>query len=57
MLILPSLLIALIGVLMFALSANPKLVQIGDRMFFAGILAALLQLGPQMAKLFPTAAG
>jgi hypothetical protein len=42
MIIVLPLLIALVGVLMFALSANPKLVQIGDRMFFAGILAFLL---------------
>lgn len=42
MIIYLSLLVCLVGVLMYALSANPKLVQIGDRMFFAGLLAFLI---------------
>jgi Na+/phosphate symporter len=37
-----SLLIALIGVLMYALSANPKLAEIGRIAFFAGLLSFLL---------------
>lgn len=44
MIIVLSLLVALVGVLMYALSANPKLVNIGDRMFFAGLLAFLLEV-------------
>ncbi len=38
-----SLLIAVIGVLMYALSVNPKLSEIGRISFFAGLLAFLLQ--------------
>ena len=37
-----SLLIALIGVLMYALCTNPKLVEIGRIMFWTGLLAFLL---------------
>ena len=37
-----ALLVALVGVLMYALSANPKLQEIGRLMFFAGMLAFLL---------------
>jgi hypothetical protein len=37
-----SLLVALIGLLMYALCANPKLVEIGRLSFFAGILAFLI---------------
>ena len=40
-----SLLVALAGVLMYALSANGKLVEIGRIMFFAGLLAFLLAAG------------
>jgi hypothetical protein len=36
------LLVALVGVLMFALAANPKLVRIGEILFFCGVLAFLL---------------
>lgn len=36
------LLAALIGVLMYALSANPKLAEIGRILFFSGALAFLL---------------
>lgn len=42
MIIFLSLLIALVGVLMYALSANPKLQEIGRIMFFSGLLAFLL---------------
>lgn len=42
MLIALSLLIAVIGVLMYALSANPKLQEIGRLMFATGLLAFLL---------------
>lgn len=38
-----SLLISLVGVLMYALCANPKLQAIGLHMFWVGLLAFLLQ--------------
>jgi hypothetical protein len=44
MLIYFSLLIALIGVLMYILVVNPKLQEIGKLMFFSGLLAFLLQV-------------
>jgi Na+/phosphate symporter len=44
MIIVLSLLVALVGVLMFALSTNGKLVEIGRMMFFAGLLAFLLEV-------------
>ena len=40
-----SLLVALIGVLMYALCAQPKLAEIGRIMFFCGLLAFLLAIG------------
>ncbi len=43
MMIYLSLLVALVGVLMYALSANAKLVEIGRLAFLAGLLAFLLQ--------------
>jgi Na+/phosphate symporter len=43
MIILLSLLVCLIGLLMYALSANPKLNAIGFAMFEVGLLAFLLQ--------------
>ena len=55
MIILTSVLVALIGLLMYALAANPKLVEIGKISFGCGLLAALLQSGPYVAKLFPGA--
>ena len=42
MIIYLSLLVALIGVLMYALAGNPKLQEIGRIMFFDGLLAFLL---------------
>jgi Na+/phosphate symporter len=51
MVILLPLLIALVGVLMYALSANPKLQEIGRIMFFSGLLAFLLQAGPNAISL------
>ena len=41
MVIVLQLLVALIGVLMYALSTNPKLQEIGRIMFFAGLLTFL----------------
>lgn len=40
-----SLLIALIGVLLYFMSGNPKVSQVGLVMFAAGLLAFLLQSG------------
>jgi Na+/phosphate symporter len=37
-----SLLVAIIGVLMYALAANPKLQEIGRLAFFAGLFVFLL---------------
>lgn len=44
MLIYFSLLVALIGVLMYALCVNPKLSEIGRIMFGCGLLAFLLRV-------------
>jgi Na+/phosphate symporter len=44
MLIYLTLLVALIGVLMFALCVNPKLSEIGRIMFGCGLLAFLLEV-------------
>ena len=52
MIILIPLLIALVGLLMYALAANPKLVEIGRIMFAFGLLAFLLQLGPEVVRIF-----
>ena len=41
-----SLLIALIGVLMYALCTNGKLQEIGKIMFFCGLFVFLLQFAP-----------
>ncbi len=41
-----SLLVCLVGLLMYALSANPKLQEIGRISYFAGLLAFLLQVAP-----------
>lgn len=48
MIILLPLLVAVIGLLMYALSANPKLQEVGRIMFFCGTLAFLLS-GAQSA--------
>jgi len=46
-----SLLVALAGVLLYALSANPKMVEIGKIMFWTGLLAFLLRMtGPSIGK-------
>lgn len=42
MIIVLTLLIAVIGLLMYALAANPKWQEIGRIMFFCGLLAFLL---------------
>ena len=43
MIIALPMLVALIGVLMYALCANPKLVEIGRIMFWTGMLAFLMR--------------
>jgi Na+/phosphate symporter len=48
MIIYLSLLVAIVGVLMYALAANPKLSEIGRLAFFAGLLAFLLESLPRM---------
>ena len=45
MLIYLALLVALVGVLMYALCVNPKLAEIGRIMFAFGLLAFLLGMG------------
>lgn len=45
MIIYLPLLVALIGVLMYALCTNPKLAEIGRIMLWTGLLAFLLGLG------------
>ncbi len=48
MLIYLSLLVALVGVMMYALAVNPKLVEIGRIMFFSGLLAFLITSLPHV---------
>jgi hypothetical protein len=43
--------ICLIGLLMWVLSANPKLQEVGRIMFFCGLLATLLGAGPVLTSL------
>ena len=50
--ILLDLLFALVGALMYALAANPKLAEMGRIMFFCGILAFLLAGGEKIVTLF-----
>jgi hypothetical protein len=40
------LVVALVGLLMYALSSNPRLVEIGRIAFACGLLALLLGVGP-----------
>ena len=48
-----SVIVAVIGVLMYALCSNPKLAEIGRISFFAGLLAFLLQAGAGVVKTLP----
>lgn len=45
MIIAISLLVALVGLLMYGFSTNSKIEEIGRVMFFCGLLAFLLRLG------------
>lgn len=47
-----SLLVAILGVLMYVLSANPKVSRIGEILFFCGSLAFLLTGGAAVVNLF-----
>lgn len=51
MIIALTLLVSLIGVLMYALCVNPKLQEIGRIMFFAGLLAFLMNGAEPLFKL------
>jgi len=51
MIILVPLVSAIIGVLMYALATNGKLVEIGRILFWTGWLVFLMQLGPQWVTL------
>lgn len=53
MIIYLSLLVAIVGVLMYALATNPKLVEIGRLMFFAGLIAFLVVLPQHAVALLP----
>lgn len=53
MIIYLSLLVALVGVLTYALSGNPKLVEIGRISFFAGLLAFLLLAASHSLRVIP----
>jgi len=46
------LLVCIVGVLMYALSTNPKLQKIGFALFVIGAAVCLFQVGPEMVKLF-----
>lgn len=51
MIVILQLLVALVGLLMYALAANPKLVRIGEIMFFSGLLSFLIRATPEMLKI------
>jgi hypothetical protein len=48
-----SLLVALIGLIMFALATNPKLVRIGEILLFTGALAFLIRASEALFKIAP----
>lgn len=50
MIIFIPLLAAIIGVLMYALAANPKLSEIGRILFWTGALVTLLHVGSETAN-------
>ena len=53
MIIYLSLLVAIVGLLMYALSANPRLSEAGRIMFACGLLAFLLELPGSPISLIP----
>ena len=54
MTLLISLLICIIGLLVYALASNPKLVRIGEICFAAGLLVTLLTIGTELVRFLPT---
>ena len=52
MIIYMSLLVAIVGVLMYALCVNPKLAEIGRLAYACGLLSFLLQVVPHMVTAF-----
>ena len=46
-----SLLVCIIGLLVYILAANPKAAELGRIAYFAGLLAFLLQVSPQLINL------
>lgn len=52
MIVLLPLLVAVIGVLVYVLATNPKVVKMGRLAYFAGLLAFLLAGGEQVVALF-----
>lgn len=51
MIIVLALLVALVGLLLYALSANPKVSEIGRIMFFSGLLAFLIRFSAERLHL------
>jgi hypothetical protein len=51
MIIYLPLLVAIVGVLMYGLAVNPKLVEIGRIMFWTGLLSFLMTCAPAMLSL------
>ena len=51
MIIFLPLLVALVGLLIFAITTNPKAARIGEIMFFCGLLAFLLVGGQPVVSL------
>ncbi len=45
------LLVAVVGLLMYALSANPKLARVGEILFFCGSLVTLFMLAGRTVRL------
>lgn len=54
MVIVIDLLVAVVGILMYALCTNPKLQEIGRILFFSGMLAFLLIGGEKVISLLGT---
>lgn len=52
MIVLLPLLVAVVGVLMYALATNPKVQEMGRIAFFCGLLVFLLAGGEQVITLF-----
>ena len=46
------LLICVLGLLVYALAANPKVQELGRLSFFAGLLVFLLQIGEHIVSVF-----